>query len=301
MISCKLAGGLGNQLFQIFTTIAYALKYSKAFFFLNNNQLNSGSTIRYTYWETFLSCLKPFLKDMNYIPPLMFINEPSFNYKKLPENLEKNMSTLLVGYFQSPLYFDRYKKQICKLIKIDFKQMIIKQRFTNLFTNKILISLHFRLGDYKKYPNIYPILGEKYYSNAITHILSELNVSEINDNLNYTVHNYNVAITCLYFCEIEDLNEVEDNIKNLQFLFPLIKFERANPLLEDWEQMLLMSLCNHNIIANSTFSWWGAYLNDNPGKIVCYPEHWFMPEVKKDVTDLFEEDWSKISFNQDSF
>jgi len=294
MISCKLAGGLGNQLFQIFTTIAYALKYSKAFFFLNNNQLNSGSTIRYTYWNTFLSCLKPFLKDMHYIPPLMFINEPSFNYNELPENLEKNMSNLLVGYFQSPLYFNKYKKQICKLIKIDFKQMIIKQRFTNLFTNlftnKILISLHFRLGDYKKYPNIYPILEEKYYSNAITHILSELNVNETNDN------NLNV-ITCLYFCEVEDLNEVENNIKNLQFLFPLIQFERANPLLEDWEQMLLMSLCNHNIIANSTFSWWGAYLNDNPEKIVCYPEHWFMPEVKKDVTDLFEEDWVKIPFN----
>ena len=294
MISCKLAGGLGNQLFQIFTTIAYALKYSKAFFFLNNHQLSSGlngTTIRYTYWETFLSCLKPFLKDMDYIPPLMLINEPSFNYNKLPENLEKNMSTLLVGYFQSPLYFDRYKKQICKLIKIDFKQMIIKQRFTNLFTNKNLISLHFRLGDYKKYPNIYPILGEKYYSNAITHILYELNVTKVN------VNNLNVVITCLYFCEVDDLNEVEDNIKNLQLLFPLLKFERANPLLEDWEQMLLMSLCNHNIIANSTFSWWGAYLNDNPGKIVCYPEHWFMPEVKKDVTDLFEEDWTQIVFN----
>ena len=300
MISCKLAGGLGNQLFQIFTTIAYALKYSKPFFFLNNHQLSSGlngTTIRYTYWETFLSCLKIFLKDMNNIPQLMLINEPSFNYNKLPENLEKNMSTLLVGYFQSPLYFDRYKKQICKLIKIDFKQMIIKQRFINLFTNKILISLHFRLGDYKKYPNIYPILGEKYYSDAITHILSELNVSETNDNLIYTVHNYNVVITCLYFCEVDDLNEVEDCITNLQLLFPLLKFERANPLLEDWEQMLLMSLCNHNIIANSTFSWWGAYLNDNPGKIVCYPEHWFMPEVKKDVTDLFEEDWTQIVFN----
>ena len=300
MISCKLAGGLGNQLFQIFTTIAYALTYSKPFFFVNNHQLSSGlngTTIRYTYWETFLSCLKIFLKDMNNIPQLMLINEPSFNYNKLPENLEKNMSTLLVGYFQSPLYFDRYKKQICKLIKIDFKQMIIKQRFINLFTNKILISLHFRLGDYKKYPNIYPILGEKYYSNAITHILSELNVSETNDNLIYTVHNYNVVITCLYFCEVDDLNEVEDCITNLQLQFPLIKFERANPLLEDWEQMLLMSLCNHNIIANSTFSWWGAYLNDNPGKIVCYPEHWFMPEVKKDVTDLFEEDWTQIVFN----
>ena len=100
MISCKLAGGLGNQLFQIFTTIAYALTYSNPFFFLNNHKLSSGlngTTIRYTYWDTFLSSLKPFLKDMDYIPPLMFINEPSFNYNKLPENLENSMSTLLVG------------------------------------------------------------------------------------------------------------------------------------------------------------------------------------------------------------
>ena len=78
MISCKLCGGLGNQLFQIFTTIAYALKYTKPFFFLNNHQLgngSNGSTIRYTYWETFLTALKPFLKNMNEIPQLMFINE----------------------------------------------------------------------------------------------------------------------------------------------------------------------------------------------------------------------------------
>ena len=78
MISCKLAGGLGNQLFQIFTTIACALKYSKPFFFLNNRQLGdgtNGTTIRYTYWDTFLLALKPFLKEFNTIPELMFIKE----------------------------------------------------------------------------------------------------------------------------------------------------------------------------------------------------------------------------------
>jgi len=68
MISCRLCGGLGNQLFQIFTIIAYSLTYSKPFFFLNNNQLgngSNGSTIRYTYWDTLLSSLKPFLRDLN--------------------------------------------------------------------------------------------------------------------------------------------------------------------------------------------------------------------------------------------
>jgi hypothetical protein len=66
MITCQLLGGLGNQLFQIFTTIAYATKMRQPFAFLDRHQLNNGlngSTIRYTYWNTFLSFLKPFLKN----------------------------------------------------------------------------------------------------------------------------------------------------------------------------------------------------------------------------------------------
>jgi hypothetical protein len=64
--------------------------------------------------------------------------------------------------------------------------------------------------------------------------------------------------------------------------------------LEDWEQLLMMSSCGHNIIANSTFSWWGAYLNSNPDKIVCYPETWFGPKAQHDTLDLFPEDWIKV-------
>ena len=129
MISCKLQGGLGNQLFQIFTTIAYALKYSKSFFFLNNYQLGNGkngSTIRYTYWETFLKELKPFLKNMSDIPELLFIREKEFNYNVLPELLDNSNANLLVGYFQSPLYFEKYKELIYKIIKLDLKKMVVK-------------------------------------------------------------------------------------------------------------------------------------------------------------------------------
>ena len=139
--------------------------------------------------------------------------------------------------------------------------------------------MHFRLGDYKKYPLVYPILTEKYYSNSLSFILDQVT---------------NKPEHVLYFCEDADLEDVGKIIAGLQTLFPYLNFVRANPLLEDWEQLLLMSLCEYNIIANSTFSWWGAYLNDNINKIVCYPDKWFKPETNKDISDLFPEDWVRI-------
>jgi hypothetical protein len=290
-----LAGGLGNQLFQIFTTISYALKYSKPFFFLNNYQLGNGSngvTIRYTYWETFLSKLKPFLKNLDEIPQLLTINEQTFNYSLLPETFEKNYCTLLVGYFQSPLYFNQYKNTICKLLGLDLNKRLVKIKSHIDFDNIDVISLHFRFGDYKKYPNIYPILDEPYYSNAINYILSEIRSEKCS---------ISKQIQILWFCENDDLKEADNIITKLQLQFPLIKFQRANTLLEDWEQMLLISLCEYNIIANSTFSWWGAYLNDNPCKIVCYPDQWFMPQTNKNTKDLFPEDWSCIPLQLCSF
>ena len=290
MISCKLQGGLGNQLFQIFTTISYALKYSKSFFFLNNHQLGNGennSTIRYTYWETFLSNLKPFLKNKEDIPQLLYIIEKEFNYVELPENLDKIHGTLLVGYFQSPLYFDKYKEIIYKMIKMDLKKMVIKNKTRIDFDNKNVISMHFRLGDYKKYPETYHILNENYYIKSLELIIDDIK----------SYDRIQKELLILYFCESDDLKDVEDTIKNIQPKFPLLTFKRANALLEDWEQMLLMSLCSHNIIANSTFSWWGAYLNNNPTKIVCYPETWFGEKVKHNIKDLFPEEWVPISLN----
>jgi hypothetical protein len=290
MLTCKIQGGLGNQLFQIFTTLAMALRFNKPFFFLNNHQLGNGqdgSTIRYTYWETFLLSLKPFLKNIKQIPELAIIKETSFKY----ENIEKtiylqlskkiNNGIVLVGYFQSPLYFEKYKNMICKLIKLEEKKLEVKNKLQlqdEFF--RVTISLHFRLGDYKKLQDFHPILSEKYYINCISYILSK----QTNKNLK----------NVLYFCEDDDLDEVEKTIKKIAVLFPLLNFTRCNSNLDDWEQMLLMSMCSTNIIANSTFSWWGAYLNNNPEKIVCYPEYWFGPRAGHDTSDLFPKDWIKI-------
>jgi hypothetical protein len=267
-------GGLGNQMFQLATAYAYAKQNNGKLIILRNKKEQDGRSL---YWDTMLYRFQEFLVD------------------KLPEDLEQsyesgateftiippltNKGLYINGYLQSPKYFDSYKDSICKMINLDLKKKIVKEISNLNFTNNQFISLHFRFGDYKKYPHIYQILSETYYSNSITYILSEIK--------------NNRKLSILYFCEDQDIEDVEYIIKKLRLEFSLIKFERANPLLKDWEQMLLMSLCNHNIIANSTFSWWGAYLNTNVDKIVCYPEKWFMPNVHN-TCDLFLEEWVPI-------
>lgn len=289
MISCKLQGGLGNQLFQIFTTIAYSLQHSSSFFFPNIFQLGSGEngeTIRYTYWNSFLAPLKPFLKDIDQVPELIQIGEKGFHYEELPENTNKAKGVLLVGYFQSPKYFDKYKPIIYKLLKFEQQKRTLSNKLKSILNDVTTISMHFRLGDYKKHSDVYCLLKENYYSRALKHIINHMERRE------------NEYFLVLYFCEDESEEEVDQMLENIMPDFPEAGFGRGNNIcnneLEDWEQMLLMSMCNHNIIANSTFSWWGAYLNNYTNKIVCYPETWFVPEVGHNVTDLFLQEWVPI-------
>lgn len=291
MLTCNLQGGLGNQLFQIFATIAYSLKTNQSFFFINQHQLTNekdaknGATVRYSYWDIFLSALKPFLKDQEKLPKLeLYFKEQSFQYDpSILLNLLNNQQKvkMLVGYFQSHKYFDVYKKAIFKLIKIEMKQLAMYTIHNPSIRFDTTVSMHFRLGDYKKLQDFHPILSIEYYIKALNLIFKE----------RQTTKSFS---TVLYFCEDADFDEVLEKITYLQNVFPNLIFERANNSLDDWEQMILMSLCSDNIIANSTFSWWGAYFNANPTKTVCYPGDWFGPKAGHDTRDMFPDDWIQI-------
>ena len=98
----------------------------------------------------------------------------------------------------------------------------------------------------------------------------------------------------MYFCDEEDINDVMEKIIFLQNSFKQYEFIRGDKYLADWEQLLLMSSCHHNIIANSSFSWWAAYFNNWIDKIVCYPSVWFGPAAKHNIIDLFPNNWNKI-------
>ena len=275
MIYLELMGGLGNQLFQIFCGIAYSFENNVEFKIIRNkfdkvSPLDNISK-RPTYWDNFLINLSKMTCDNINI---LTYNEPSYIYNKIPI-INKNFK--INGYFQSPKYFQKYYKQIIELIELDKQQKLTKEKYKEYFNNKI-ISLHFRIGDYIKKPDYHLILNNEYYINAIKNILEKDNTCD----------------TILYFNEEQDNNTVENIIKNIKKSYSQLNFIQCSYEIEDWEQLLLMSLCNHNIIANSTFSWWGAYFNINPGKIVCYPNVWFGEKCNNSTRDLFPENWIKV-------
>lgn len=275
-------GGLGNQLFQIFTTINYSFISNNPFKFLNIKTLGSEATIiRYTYWDNFLIKLKPFLLE-NFNSKINILREKSFTYNDINLDQITNKDICLFGYFQSYKYFSNNFDIICRLIDINKMKVQVKNKLDYSLIYQETISMHFRLGDYKKLQDHHPILPFEYYKNS----------------LNYIINNDKSIKNILYFYEDDDYNDVKIIIDELETKqdFNKLNFIRINSDLQDWEQLLTMSNCKHNIIANSTFSWWGAYFNSYKNKIVCYPYKWFGPSVKHNTNDLFPESWIKIDF-----
>lgn len=279
MLTCNLMGGLGNQIFQIFATISYAIKTRNQFKFTNATSLGSGSTtVRNTYWNSFFSRLKHF--TTNEFPQLHIIREKDFTFNELPM-INPSQDIMIQGYFQSYKYFEPNYEIICRMIGLEqMKDELLKKLNYNLTFLNNVISLHFRLGDYKKLQLLHPIMKKEYYSRCLDFILKKYNKDE----------KFNV----MYFCEDDDLNEVQITISYLSEKFPQLTFIRGENTLQDWEQMLLMSCCHHNIIANSSFSWWSAYFNSWTDKIVCYPSVWFGDIANINTKDLCPLNWTKI-------
>lgn len=284
-VSVYLMGGLGNQLFQIFASLAFCLENNYDLIMPYSETLKTGH-VRSTYWDNFLKELKcftnlnePITNEKLFSFPMF--REQDFRYTPFPTLEYVNSHyMILFGYFQSYRYFVSKEKEIFDLIKLQEQQEMIKNRYMKDTTN--VISMHFRIGDYKNIQNCHPLMPILYYECALKELVS--------------CYKANTSVKILYFCEEQDKEDVNNLIEELKIkkIGENITYERATNEASDWEQMLLMSVCENNIIANSSFSWFGAYFNQNEKKKVCYPSVWFGPDMKKDVTDLFPKEWIKI-------
>lgn len=270
IVTCDIMGGLGNQLFIICTTIAYAIQHNKKNNFYFYYKKSYGN--RPSYWDTIFFRLSSHLIYSEIIidENNIFI-EPDLSYHIIPDNIVK-----LHGYFQSEKYFKNQMDGILKILDITSFQNTIRNKMI-VDKNVIYISIHFRLGDYKAGNSIYVIQSNEYYERCISYLVNKINTS----------------FTLLCFYEKNDSSTVTIMIDKLVKKYPFISIIHVpNYNLEDWEELVLMSCCNHNIIANSSFSWWGAYLNPFVTKLVCYPSAYYKNDFS--TKDLYPSEWIKI-------
>ena len=280
MIYIEIMGGLGNQLFQIFCGIAYSLE-NRIAFKINASKFDLVSPLdniskRPTYWTNFLSKLSRFTYQQQLQIHYNHFETVYFKYDKIPYI---NQDFKLRGYYQSYKYFDGQFANICKMINLDHQKLEIAEKYKALLEGvKKPISIHFRIGDYVKNLAMHPVLSTDYYINTINYLKSVLPEFEEKYYL-------------LIFGELCDTEKIMYAIETIKANCN-IEIVICDYAIPDYEQLLLMSLTSHNIIANSTFSWWGAYFNTNINKIVCYPSIW--NGSTNNVNDLFPESWIKI-------
>jgi len=291
-ITAEIMGGLGNQLFQIFTLLAYSFRQKIPFYF-STEPIHHGVRKK-TYWDTpLLEPLKEFVKTPPLQAPPQIIREQNFHYQPLLVLSDEHIK--LFGYFQSFKYFEDQKSSIFQLLKMDETQAAMKEKSNNTYDYENTIAVHFRVGDYVQLQAYHPLMTLEYYTAALTQFLKDQAEAEAPTPAKIW--------QLLYFCEENDQSYVETQmIKKLQenpdfkdkFIFKCIDHQ-----LSDWEQMIVMSLCKHQVIANSSFSWWGAYLSSCRERVqskVYYPTTWFGRSMgHKNMSDLFPPDWTKIN------
>jgi len=162
---------------------------------------------------------------------------------------------LIKGYFQSYKYFEDYENDIQELFTLPTS--IVRAGYDNI------TSVHVRRGDYVNLKHYHGICDLEYYQNAMKEI----------GNSHF-----------LFFSD--DMDWVKENFKGDN-----ISYSNYDEEIID---LALMSICHNNIIANSSFSWWGAYLNKNKNKKVIAPKNWFGPKGPKDTQDLIPPSWIKM-------
>jgi hypothetical protein len=205
--------------------------------------------------------------------PILFskliANESGFNFHKEFYSYPKHV--YLNGFWQSELYFEPVKDILVK--EFTLKNNLNEQNLSlvHKIKNCNSVSLHIRRGDYvnrKESKDLHGNCSLDYYQSAINYLKSK------NENIQLFVFS-------------DDLAWVKENLKtNVQINY--VDFNNPGEI-----DMYLMSICKHNIIANSSFSWWGAWLNQNPGKTVIAPMQWFA-DPHTSTPDIYPENWVKI-------
>ena len=292
LLVVRIGGGLGNQMFQYAFARSLEIRHKKEVFLdiksLETNKRNY-ELYHFTIKENYVDTSK-----MKYFYAKNFV-EKSFYYlqykfkkdngltRRIRERgrgfssqyLEIRENAYFHGCWQSERYFENIKKTVRN--EFNFRE---KPRGKNIEmikkikADRLSVSIHVRRGDYisdVKNLKKHGVCNIEYYLNAIKYM---------KDKVGKNIHFYIFS---------DDMKWVRENLS----IDCLTTYVEHNGGEQSFEDMRLMSLCSHNIIANSTFSWWGAWLNRNPNKIVIAPQKWFH-SVEIENKDIIPKEWIRI-------
>ena len=258
-------GGLGNQMFQyVFYQFIKNKTTGNIYGHYDNASLNHNGLIIDKCFKDILLPKSNFVS--NIIVYLYKIKNKIFNFNKprVDKYLEK--SIILDGYWQDIKYFTSQTQNL-----FEFHVQLNKQNTDTLalIDSSNSISVHIRRGDYLKYSSIYGnICTNEYYIKALDIIKKKVS-------------------NPVFIFFSDDIEWVKNEFKMDNAVY--VGF---NSLEDSYLDMYLMSCCKHNIISNSTFGWWGAYLNTNVDKIVICPKKWLNVEINN--INIILDNWIKI-------
>jgi hypothetical protein len=258
-----LMGGLGNTLFQLATSYAYSLRHNKPLEVNDKFYTPSSHKPLSFYKKTIFSKFN----FANEIDPRLYktlrrYTEPSFSFNEIPKT---HGSVLLHGYFQNLKYFSDFEEEVKNLFPLK-----TSSKYDKFLKNSC--SVHIRRGDYIQSSFAHPQQSNEYFKKAVETIGAEKTFLIFSDEIK------KVKSSMLF----ENLN-----------INHIIYIEGQDP----YEDLSLMSRCENNIISNSSFSWWAAFLNKNSKKTVIHPTKWFTKAYAKQIgsslppSNLFPKEW----------
>jgi hypothetical protein len=257
VITAYLMGGLGNQMFQISNVLSQSWDNRCEYVFnpKSYTPLQGNDTSKY---------VNNIFKKLNFTNDNIITqrhNEITWSYYDKPKVFNTNIE--FYGYYQSSKNFLNHKDKIIDIFSPsdeEIKSLIVKYPQIKL---KNTLSLHIRRGDYVNSPTIHPVISKSYIETALNMISGYSHL----------------------FIFTDDKSWVLQNLKTKNFTI-------VND--DDYNELWLMSMCTNNVISNSTFSWWGSFLNKNKNKRIIAPSVWFGDNGPKNYKDIYENNWEII-------
>lgn len=287
MVIIRIWEGLGNQLFQYAFAKAIQIQgkqvhldrkkifdeiynegniereYSLDFFCISISEATEEELSKYSFLEekNAIQRLQKYLSSY-YVGKYAFVEEKKCGL--CPTHFFLTNHCYVKGWFQNPQYFNKIRNILLKELQPKNK-IKISSELRNILNTKKIVAVHFRRGDYIKVGCAIP---KNYYKKAFSYMKNQLK-----DSYTYLIFSDNTQWV---------KNHIDFNEETY--------FVGEKESLSDCEELMLMSKCNHTIIANSTFSWWGAWLNTHGDKIVIAPKKWYLKENK----EMIPKEWIRM-------